>query len=166
MTAPGQGQFVYDVDMAICIDATGSMAPVIDRVKDRALRFQEDLMKAMEAAGKKIDALRVRVIAFRDYFVDTEPMKESPFFTLPQEKEAFSSFVSSITADGGGDAEENGLEALALAIRSDWTKGGDKRRHIIVVWTDVGTHQLEKAASSRPKNYPSDIPANLDQLTD
>src|SRR5439155_926386 len=56
-------------------------------------------------------------------------------------------------------------EALALAIRSDWSKTGDKRRQIVVVWTDASAHPLEKGAAN-PPGYPADCPRNLDDLTD
>jgi hypothetical protein len=91
-------------------------------------------------------------------------MNESGFFLLPQDKEAFTSFVKTIRADGGGDEPENGLEALALAIKSDWATTGDRRRQIVVIWTDASAHPLEK--DGKPSGYPKNMPANLDELTD
>lgn len=157
----------YSVDLVLCIDATGSMSSIIERVKSAALKFHDDLSKLMEAKSKLIDTLRVRVIAFRDYYADgNKAMTESNFFTLPQDKEEFAGFIKSIKAEGGGDEPENGLEALALAMKSDWTKVGDKKRQIIVVWTDASAHPLEKSGSSKSDNYPSDMPTNFDELTD
>lgn len=157
----------YSVDMTLCIDATGSMGSIINRVKTNALRFHEDLSSSMAEKSKNIDTLRLKVVVFRDYYADgDQAMKESPFFTLPDNKDAFSAFVNSITADGGGDEPENGLEALALAIKSDWSKSGDKRRQIIVVWTDASAHDLEKNSGAKPGNYSVNLPANLDELTD
>lgn len=158
----------YHVDIVLCIDATGSMSPIIDKVKENALKFYDDLSVQMRQKSKHIDKLRVKVIAFRDYYVDGDmAMQISPFFTLPEEKADFQTFVSRIQADGGGDEPENGLEALALAIQSDWSKEGDKRRQIIVLWTDASTHPLELKADSKPQNYPiAQIPKNFDELTD
>ncbi len=50
-------------------------------------------------------------------------------------------------------------------MNSDWTKGGDKRRHVIVVWTDASTHplRLEKCLN---EYYPQDMPKDFDELTD
>jgi von Willebrand factor type A domain len=154
----------YHVDLALCIDATGSMGSIIDRVKAGALAFHDQLMAEMKKKDKFVDVLRVRVVAFRDYYVDSIPMLESPFFTLPAEQDAFKSFVSNIKAEGGGDEPENGLEALALAMQSNWTKEGAKRRHVIVVWTDATAHPLEKGG--KPGSYPSSMPKNFDELTD
>lgn len=154
----------YHVDLALCIDATGSMSSIINRVKASALAFHDQLMVEMKKKDKYVDVLRVRVIAFRDYYADKAPMLESPFFTLPADQDGFKSFVSSIHADGGGDEAENGLEALALAMKSSWTKEGARRRHVIVVWTDANAHPLEKAG--KPTSYPADMPQNFDELTD
>lgn len=158
----------YHVDIVLCIDATGSMSPIIDKVKENALKFYDDLSVQMRQKSKHIDKLRVKVIAFRDYYVDGDmAMQISPFFTLPEQKADFQTFVNRIQADGGGDEPENGLEALALAIQSDWSKEGDKRRQIIVLWTDASTHPLEFKADSKPQNYPiAQIPKNFDDLTD
>jgi Flp pilus assembly protein TadG len=56
------------LDVAMCIDATGSMQPTIDAVKDNALSFQANLNSAF--ANKQLapfDAVRVRPIFFRDF---------------------------------------------------------------------------------------------------
>lgn len=173
----------YNVDIAMCIDATGSMDRLIDTVKSNALNFYADLTKAMAEKGKHIDALRVRIIAFRDYLADGEKaMLATDFYTLPQEAKEFERLLNSIEAGGGGDDPEDGLEALAYAIRSKWTTEGDKRRHVIVVWTDEGTHELgfgakpenRKAyynvsraeAEKRAAMYPKRMAADFDELTD
>ncbi|MDX2302655.1 MAG: vWA domain-containing protein [Microscillaceae bacterium] len=157
----------YTVDIVMCIDATGSMAPIIEKVKSNALRFYEDLMQVMAAKDKSIHTLRVKVIYYRDYYYDgDESMFESDFFMLPDQKDKFKEFIDHIKAEGGGYEPESGLEALALAIRSKWNHTGDKKRQIIIVWTDASTHPLEKDENSKPDNYPINMPANFDELTD
>ena len=157
----------YAVDIVFCIDATGSMGHLIDTVKTNALRFETDLQHLMEDAGKHIDELRVRVVAFRDYYCDGEiALQASPFFHLPQQKDEFAAFVKGLRADGGGDEPETSLEALAEAIRSEWSKSGDRRRQIIAFWTDASAHPLEKQADAKPAHYPTDLPNNFDDLTD
>ena len=37
----GQGMGEYCVDIVMCIDATGSMAPILDEVKRNAISFYE-----------------------------------------------------------------------------------------------------------------------------
>lgn len=160
----------YTVDMVFCIDATGSMEEfgkgqkkIINMVKENALSFYSDLMSKMEAKKKRISQLRVRVVAFRDYLADgEEAMLVTDFFYLPTQAKEFESCINSITAMGGGDIPEDGLEALAYAIKSNWTTGGVGQRRVIVVWTDAPTHPLH--FGERSPNYPKGMPANLSEL--
>ncbi len=156
-------KMTYNVDMCFCIDATGSMGPVISTVKKNALSFYQDVTREMERKQKTLDHMRVRVIAFRDYVADEAPMMVTKFFDLPKESSEFEECINSIEASGGGDEPEDGLEALAYAIRSDWTKEGTKKRNIIVVWTDASTHEIGYA-KNQPK-YPKGMPKDFSELT-
>ena len=155
----------YAVDIVFCIDVTGSMTPIIDAVKANALRFYDDVQTNLTAKGKNVDELRVRVVAFRDFAADGEAaLQESPFFRLPAEQSAFSDFVNGLLAEGGGDAPESGLEAVALAVNSQWTTRGDRRRQVIVVWTDQPASPLEPAVV--PAELRARVPADFSALTD
>lgn len=46
--------FDYNVDMVFCIDATGSMGGLIDKVKNNALNFYQDVQKMMTNKQKKL----------------------------------------------------------------------------------------------------------------
>ncbi len=157
----GQGMEYY-VDIVMCIDATGSMSPIIDEVKRNALSFYQRFIDAMEENDKEVAQLRIKVIAFRDYGRDDEPMKESAFFKLPDENSQFEAFVNGIEAMGGGDVPENALEAIALALKSDWTTGGDKRRHVILVFSDAPALAFGERSDS--SQYPAGMPTDLAQL--
>lgn len=164
--AAAQGM-AYAVDLVFCIDKTGSMVPLIRRVKENALKFHEDLSAKMEEMHKRIDELRIRVIAFGDIWADGDDwLKESEFFKLPDQIDQYKNFVAEIEAKGGGDDPESGLEALALALQSSWTKEGDRRRHAVVVWTDTSAHKLERIATDPSDSYPAGMPKSLDELTD
>jgi hypothetical protein len=155
----------YAVDIVFCIDVTGSMTPIIDQVKNNALRFYDDVQSNLTAKGKNVDQLRVRVIAFRDFAADGEAaLDESPFFTLPDDRARFSEFVNGLVAEGGGDAPESGLEAVSVAIDSPWTTTGDRRRQVIVVWTDQPAQPLNPAVL--PPDIASRVPADFSALTD
>ena len=157
----------YNVDIVMVIDCTGSMGPMIELVKNKALSFYSDFSDFMQRADKEFDQLRVRVIAFRDYLADgANAMAGTPFFTLPAQAEEFERVLRSIEPDGGGDEPEDGLEALAFAIRSNWENEAEKHRHVIVVWTDDGTHELGYGRESQyyPKD-PGKMPSNFNELT-
>lgn len=144
-----------NIDIVFCIDGTGSMTPCLESVKRNAFNFQEQFVKAMTDKGCDIDAMRVKVIVFRDYHDDgDQAMQQSPFFELPDDKEDFKTFMDGITATGGGDNPENGLEALYYAMKSDFTTGA-KDRQVIVLFTDADALPLK--ARSKESNYPKDM---------
>ena len=163
--APAPRGLSYAVDIVFCIDVTGSMTPIIDAVKANALRFYDDVQTNLTAKGKNVDELRVRVVAFRDFAADGEAaLQESAFFQLPGEQASFSAFVNGLVAEGGGDAPESGLEAVALAVNSPWTTRGDRRRQVIVVWTDQPAHPLEPTVV--PAELRKRVPGDFSALTD
>jgi hypothetical protein len=163
--APAARGLSYAVDIVFCIDVTGSMDPIIDAVKANALRFYDDVQTNLTEKGKNVDELRVRVVAFRDFAADGEAaMEESPFYRLPDERSAFSDFVNGLIAEGGGDAPESGLEAVALAMNSPWTTRGDRRRQVVVVWTDQPANPLDPSVV--PGELRARTPADFSALTD
>lgn len=166
-------KLTYNVDIVFCIDCTESMDNILNIVKNRALNFYSDVQATMKEKGKEIDQLRVRVVAFRDYMAYdeekrrkthcNEPMLTTNFFALPEEAHKLEVSVKSLQPIGGGDDPEDGLEALAYAIRSDWTTKGSKDRHIIVLWTDQKPHRLGFGGSG--SKYPKGMARDFEELT-
>lgn len=160
----------YNVDLVFCIDATASMEEfdggqdrIINMVKRNCLNFHSDFCRRVEEKGKKVNQLRIRIIAFRDYLADGgHAMLETDFLRLPQQMAEFEACIQSIRADGGGDVPEDGLEALAYAINSKWVKTPGKKRHVIVLWTDAGTHPLGYGKQS--PHYPLNMAKDLGEL--
>lgn len=157
----GSNYLNYNVDIVFVIDATMSMYKILDKVKANALNFYQDLTNTMKDKGKRVDMLRARIIAFRDYIYDKDgAMMDTDFFELPKHSEEFAACIKSIIPEGGGDEPEDALEALAYAIRSDWNNdAASEGRHVIVLWTDASPHDLGygKKAASYPKGMPKDI---------
>lgn len=161
MYARGNGD--YCVDIVMCIDATGSMSSIIDEVKNNAMTLYTKFVDEMERHSKYVDALRVKIIAFRDFICDSHPMVESRFFDLPSQSSDLRHFLDGIEAIGGGDGPECSLEAISVALNSDWTLDGRKRRHIIVVFSDAPAMPIGERAGCR--NYPDDIPSDMRELS-
>lgn len=158
-------KLTYAVDIVFCIDTTMSMDPILDTVKRNALNFYQDFQRVMNAKKKHVLQLRVRIVAFRDYYYDKEKaMMVTNFFELPAQAEDFETCVKSIEADGGGDDPEDGLEALAYAMKSDWNMNTQKKRHVIVVWSDEGTHDLGFGKVSA--HYPKGMAKDFNELTE
>ena len=109
--------------------------------------------------------MRVKVIAFRDFGDRADDaIEETDFFQLPENASAYEDFVRKLEPRGGGDEPESGLEALALAIRAPWERGLDRRRHVIVVFTDASAHQLGSPAARASGTYPQSIASSEDDL--
>ncbi len=163
-----------NVDIVFVIDATRSMQTTIDMVKDAALSFHENLNSCLKDAGRIIKNLRIKVVWFRDFYYDGKyAYEESKFFELPEEQEEFHDFVKNINEAGGGDEPESALEALTLAMRSDFVQEGEKKRHIIVLFTDAEAHAfedydrlVEEAAEKgcKPELYPENMPKDLTEF--
>jgi len=155
----------YNVDIVFCIDTTMSMYRILDKVKDRAINFYQDLITKMEQNRKHVDKVRARIVAFRDYIYDKEDaMMVTDFFELPAQAAEFAAVMKSMAPNGGGDDPEDALEAIAYAIRSDWNKGPDAQtRQVIVVWTDADAHELGYGKKS--EFYPKGMPKSINELT-
>ncbi|MBW8485940.1 vWA domain-containing protein [Actinomadura parmotrematis] len=160
-----RGNLRYAVDIVMCIDATASMGPVLDEVKRSALRFPERLQEDMAQKRKAVSQLRLKVIAFRDFadYAD-DALQESEFFTMPGEADKFEAFVRGLSPVGGGDVPESGLEALAMAIRAPWERGLDRRRHVIVMFTDAPAHPIGTPEARDAHTYPAGLPRDSDAL--
>lgn len=164
---PSLVQKVFDVDIVLCIDGTGSMRPIIEMTKQNAINLPDDIMREAREQGKEISNLRIKTIVFRDYLADGEyAIQMTDFFNFPEEKAGFAEETSTIIASGGGDEPEDGLEALAYAMLSDWQapRQGARRRQIIAVWTDASCHRLGYGKSS--PFYDLSLPEDFDELTD
>ncbi|RAY16040.1 VWA domain-containing protein [Actinomadura craniellae] len=167
MSRQGQyaGNLQYAVDIVLCVDVTDSMWPVLDTVKESALSFHQRLDAVMKAKGKAISQLRLKVIAFRDFGDHADDaIEETDFLLLPDRADEFGTFVRGLAAGGGGDIPESGLEALALAIGAPWEKGLDRRRHVIVMFTDAPAHPLGAPHAITAYTYPKGIAGSLDEL--
>ena len=120
----------YNVDIVFVIDATGSMGMknLMETVKKMIPDFYKATVKALEDKNRHVDVLRIKVIFFRDfleYKVDRyAPLMETDFYILSDQyndqSQELSRSIASIEACGGGDIPEDGLEALARAMQSDW----------------------------------------------
>ncbi|MBQ2070296.1 MAG: VWA domain-containing protein [Bacilli bacterium] len=157
-----QSQVTRDVDIVFVIDATASMTPIMDSVKAGAKRFRTDLEAKIEELGGSIGRLRVRLITFRDFGVDANPLDASDFFELPDDQDIFEEKLNSITPSGGGDLPEDGFEALYTAFQSDFTQG-NRDRQVIVLFTDADATPM--GAHKDAAGYPADM-GNISDLVD
>lgn len=158
----------YVIDLVCCVDITASMKDMIGAVKSDLLRFSGDIENAAIQQGKTISRLRVKVIKFGDCYVDGKSaLNETNFLDISNnnDKDYFLNFVNSIAVNQTESKKSNGLEALALAIKSDWTKEGIRKRCVIGVWTDKSTYELKKTKNAGRANHIANMPDSFDELT-
>lgn len=160
-------RLTFNVDLVFCVDTSGSMSQHLPNVKKMLLKFYESYIISCESKGKNVHELRVKLIRFSDIYYDgPDGLIESCFFSLPEEKQEFINLLNETKAKGGGESPENGLEALDIAIQSDWNDSGDRKRSIIVLWTDNKAHELEQSLDYKPNHYPQKISSTFEELTD
>ena len=159
---------MYPIDLVLCQDVSGATRALLSEMQDIAENIMDLVSEAMASQCKQLDTERFRVksIIFRDFRYDSEPIKETPFYRFNDlaEKEAFCCFISNVYTYGGGDEPESGLEALASAIRCNWTPQNTHSRQIIVLLTDGDCHEYGDPESLASPLYPKDMPESLSDL--
>ncbi|HRE19729.1 MAG TPA: pilus assembly protein [Rhabdaerophilum sp.] len=170
------------LDVAMCIDATGSMQNTINSVKSRAKSFSDDLNNALSARGlDKFEYTRIRAVYYRDFAVDKGPvyypgwgwyggkaMVKSDFMEMPSKKDELYTFIASESATGGGDIPESGYECIHEGMTSKWFSKGanipgttykaDEVYPVIVLWTDAPALPVPHANSINSGQYPPEMP--------
>jgi len=145
-------------DIVFCIDVTGSMAPCLSGVLSKVGTFVESL----ESAGE-VD-FRLRLIGYRDLHDPTaahEPWHIGEFTQSPDE---FRKELAEQKAMGGGVAPESTLDALYLAIHSDWRPS--RTHKTIVLLTDADSHPtLHPSTYEMPDNDVERVIQDLQTMT-
>ena len=146
-----EGKKLYNIDFVFCIDASSRMALYVEKIKADVLQLLEDYLKELNylylKPGKAQAYVRARLIVFRSYQESMSdlksPMLVTDFYSFPEQQERFEHSLRSITAEGDGRCSD-GLDALSVAIRSKWAPDnqGNRRRQIIVIWSNAGTNSL------------------------
>lgn len=153
----------YVIDIVFCIDTTDSMGPILGTIRTNCYRLYMDLTTRCYEKGKAVKKLRIKVISFKDYLSDENPMTVSSFLSMPEEAGELVSLFNSLKPEGGGDEPESSLEAIGYAIKSNWSREEYvTKRQIIVVWTDAPAHMLEEARSA--EKSPKWMARNLEEL--
>ncbi len=133
------GDNVLTVNVAMCIDVTGSMSGIINTVKNNAISFYDSFKKCCDDEGIVLAGLNAQVIAYQDVNVDGDRwLQISDTYSLPAQKNEYDNFVNGLYADAGGDIPESGLEALEYAFKkSDWGVDDGYHRQVVILWTDA-----------------------------
>jgi len=168
MTSPIKG-LSYHVDIVFCIDVSHSMRSRIGVLRDFVSSMPKDLIEKHLSKDKVIDKCRVRFVMFADCKTSKHSLSATPFFQVHHHRQhsQFEMFLSKLTTiENQRSIHRSGLEALAIAMASDWIQEGDRQRHFIVMLTDASAHRLEDRVGDLPETFTAQIPSSLSELTD
>jgi hypothetical protein len=133
-------------DIAFLLDATGSMGPCINAVKQNIKTFVTTMTTPNPNGGAVVKEWRAKIVGYRDLdYTDFPAYIDNNFVSSVSELEAQ---LNALHADGGGDEPETLLESLYRlanmpATKPDeplqpdaWRSVGSARR-FVVVFTDA-----------------------------
>lgn len=119
------------IDLAFCIDTTGSMQGEIENVKAKTKELVAKL-----AGGKPSPVIRVGLVAYRDKG-DQYVTKVFPF---SEDIDGVVKDITSLKADGGGDAPEAVSEGLHVAVNNLKWSDDAKTLKLLFLIGDAGPH--------------------------
>jgi hypothetical protein len=132
-------------DIVFLLDATGSMGPCIQALKDNIEGFVTTLT-TRDANQCPVRDWRAKVVGFRDYdYPEVPPVEDNPFVTTI---EGLKVQLAALQAEGGVDEPESLLEALYQIARLPASKKGEPPRpdrwrsrsaakRFVIVFTDA-----------------------------
>jgi hypothetical protein len=138
------------VDIVFLIDATGSMAPCIEALKNNINLFIDTLTTKNVNNENPVKDWRARVVGYRDFSADSANwLVDNPFARDAGELKAQ---LAALAPDGGGDEPESLLDALYKVATMESTDKGaseDARKwryrsaaaRVVVVFTDASYHE-------------------------
>ena len=161
------GERVFCADIVACIDVSANAVNCLEDVKKNFKYFYESFEQRANTKyverGETIHE-RVKVIAFRSYGVDAEPMVETRFFDMDNwnDRAEMYKFIDSLEAKGGENGRSCSLEALTCALKSDWVRTRSIRRHITLLFTNAEATPL--GINESAPGYPEDMPKDMEEF--
>ncbi len=155
-------EFIYD--FVLCIEATNNFKPYKEKVAEYLKHLFISFLEKSEATGHVIKLFRVKLLYFRDVPWCSNPFVESPFFEIGKEMEIdhIIAFINSMQfEDGHGRC--NALEALALALKSQWYATYNSRR-VILMFSNGEVRPLGGNQTALP-TYPAGMPKSTAELS-
>lgn len=130
-------------DIVLVIDTIKSMRPIIKKLQQVG-SWRSAFKRQSNCRIEEYQKYRFKVIWFRDFhFSNQNVYGESEFFDIINGESEFIDYFNKLENGGKAGSVSFGLEALYIAMNSDFNKKANKVRHIIVLLTDKSAHPLE-----------------------
>lgn len=158
--------FEKKCDIVFGIDLASTSECFLQDFQKNCLNFFDDLTWLLTKRTKRFAQVRVKIIGYGDLYLESNQIKVSPFFVLPKENEKFVRFSDNLKVQTSKSDFSNGLEALALAMKSSWVEDDEytKTRQVIVLITAKSAYPLEKGQEKELPNYPENMLSSLEDL--
>lgn len=137
-------KFEAKYDIVFLIDATGSMQPCINGVKDNIESFISNLSED----NTRIVDWRAKIIAYRDVNSDYYSYEDG-YFT--SDKNNLKSQLSNVEASGGGDEPESTIESIHKAITESEWRTDESVTKVVVCFTDATNKDVISSAYKSKK---------------
>ena len=141
------------VDIIWVIDTSRQMKFILEKLCDvesvwnmLAIRWEHDLPYRVVSRMN----VRFKIVSFSSLNNRENMLRESPFFVMPNDIEAFQSYLSKIEVSENTDEKNYGLAALALAMNSFFNRSVEER-HIIVFFSNAEPYSFEQISEFKEK---------------
>jgi hypothetical protein len=138
------------LDLAFCVDLTGSMGGFIASAKAHMSRVLEALRKELK------DGLRVAIVGYRDHS-DGNKLLETHAFDGDLDRVLKA--VNGLSVSGGGDAPEAVYSGLQACLTLSWREGSYR---VVILVGDAPPHAVGAAGDSYAKGDPTGL--SLDDM--
>ena len=127
------------IDIAICIDTTHSMEPIIESTRDEVVRLVDDIITTARRGGKRA-RVRIAVVPFNDHLQNCSrngcavgcPTRNINILRFTEVAEDAHAFLGNLRAHGGEDPCEDVLGGLFIAATElEWAD--DATRFVLLV---------------------------------
>ena len=150
-------------DLVFLIDISSTMEVYFQHIKETINRICNDAICLLKELYHVDYQMRGKIITYGD-IGERVPIEHGEFYDLKENYEQFYNSLDNLRSVGRSTLS-NGLEAIATAIKDvDWTTGGNRRRHVIILFSDKPALKLSQRVYS--KIYPKDMPKDLKELSD
>jgi len=124
-----------DVDIAVCLDVTGSMKAYFDAIRLRLIPMLKDL-------SADFSSFRIGIVFYKDYYDDFI----NRVFPFTRDFDALQKSISGVRVSGGGDIPEAVYEALyAGATKLSW----EAEKRIMLLIGDAPPHPRPRGAITK-----------------
>jgi hypothetical protein len=138
------------LDLAFCVDLTGSMGGFIESAKRHMVRVLEALKAELG------DGVRVAIVGYRDHMDGDKLTEVHPFEADLKKVDAT---INGLKVSGGGDAPEAVYSGLQACLGLTWREGSYR---VVILVGDAPPHAVGAHGDSYAKGDPTGL--SLDDM--